>query len=81
METAPLESLADEQSALVAGYDPRMPAPRRRRFEDLGLISGTPVLRERNAPLGDPVVFQVRGTMICIRRAEARWILVRCDAP
>ena len=74
-----LDQLADSQSAVIAGYDPAMSEDRRRRFEDLGLIPDTRIVRERRAPLGDPIVFRIRGTLICLRRAEAHLIELRQD--
>ena len=72
-----LDQLTDRQSAVVTGYDPAMPEACRQRFEDLGLLPETPIRRERRAPLGDPVVFRVRGTLLCLRRSEACLIRVR----
>lgn len=43
----------------------------RRRLMDLGLISGTAVLMERSAPLGDPLEILVKGTHLSLRRDEA----------
>ncbi|MDE2291007.1 MAG: ferrous iron transport protein A [Elusimicrobia bacterium] len=67
----------DRATALIAGYEDAMPRARRERFEDLGLLPHTPVMRERGAPLGDPIAFRVRGTRLCLRREEARLIRVR----
>lgn len=72
-----LEQLRDLERAVIAGYAPAMAPERRGRFEDLGLLEGTLVRRERAAPLGDPVAYRVRGTLLCLRRCEARLILVR----
>jgi DtxR family Mn-dependent transcriptional regulator len=43
----------------------------RRRLMDLGLISGTAVIMERSAPLGDPLEVLVKGTHLSLRRDEA----------
>lgn len=75
-----LDQLTDRQAAVVTGYDPAMPQSCRERFEDLGLLPETPVVRERRAPLGDPMVFRVRGTLLCLRRSEARLIRVRPES-
>lgn len=72
-----LAELDDGQTALLEGYDSKLAAPWRRRFEDLGLLPDTPVRRVRGAPLGDPIAFEVRGTLLCLRRAEARLVRVR----
>lgn len=72
-----LAELRNDESAVLTDYDPAMPLERRQRFEDLGLTRDTPIRRERQAPLGDPIVFRVRGTSLCVRRSEARFIWAR----
>jgi ferrous iron transport protein A len=46
------------------------------RLRDLGFVPGTPVTMVRRAPLGDPIVYELRGYRICLRRSEARNIRV-----
>jgi ferrous iron transport protein A len=53
----------------------------RERLSDLGFVRGTPVEIVRAAPLGDPLEIQVRGTRLCLRKAEARSIWVHRAAP
>ena len=48
-----------------------------RRLLDLGFVPKTPVAVVRDAPLGDPVEYEVRGTRFCLRRSEARLVQVR----
>lgn len=72
-----LTELLDGQTALLEGYEPGLEPAWRRRFEDLGLLPQTPVRRVSGAPLGDPIAFEVRGTVLCLRRAEARLLRVR----
>lgn len=48
----------------------------RRRLLELGLLPGTQVLRTGQAPLGDPLSFRVRGTLLSIRRADAALVEV-----
>jgi ferrous iron transport protein A len=47
------------------------------RLQDLGFVPGTPVTMVRRAPLGDPIVYEIRGYRICLRRSEASHIRVR----
>ena len=49
----------------------------RRRFMEMGLVSGETVLVERVAPLGDPVEFFVKGYHVSLRRDDAWHIEVR----
>lgn len=48
-----------------------------RRLLDLGLLPGTAISVVRRAPLGDPVVYELRGYRLCLRRGEAARISVR----
>jgi len=48
-----------------------------RRLGDLGFLPGTAVHTLSRAPLGDPTVYEVRGSRFCLRRSEARRIAVR----
>jgi Fe2+ transport system protein FeoA len=48
-----------------------------RRLIELGFVPGTPISVIRRAPLGDPIVFELRGSRLCLRRSEASRITVR----
>jgi len=50
--------------------------PATKRLLDLGFLPGTEVLVVRRAPLRDPVVFELRGNRMALRRAEASRVLV-----
>lgn len=45
-----------------------------RRLLEMGLVPGTPVTVQREAPLGDPIELRVRNYALSIRRAEAHGI-------
>jgi Fe2+ transport system protein FeoA/Mn-dependent DtxR family transcriptional regulator len=47
-----------------------------RRMLDMGLVPGAEVIVVREAPLGDPVEYRVKGTAISMRRADANTVLV-----
>lgn len=70
-------SLADvppgSRALVVTVSGPESPATAR-RLEDLGFSPGSVVDVVRRAPLRDPVVYRVRGSEICLRRAQARLI-------
>ncbi len=55
------------------------PEPVRGRLADLGFLPGTLVTLVRRAPLGDPTVYALRGTHLCLRSSEARTIRVRLE--
>ena len=49
----------------------------RRRFMEMGLVTGETILVERVAPLGDPVEFFVKGYHLSLRRNDAQYIEVQ----
>ncbi|MFQ5749879.1 MAG: ferrous iron transport protein A [Planctomycetota bacterium] len=49
------------------------------RLKELGFCPGTEVRLERRAPLGDPLVFHLRGTRLCLRRTEAARIQIESN--
>ena len=71
----PLSSLPLGAPARVVHVDALTPIGR--RLLDLGFVPNTPVLAIRRAPLGDPVLYEVRGTRLALRRSEAERIEVR----
>lgn len=48
----------------------------RRRFLDLGLISGTNIEVLQKSPSGNPVAYFIRGAVIALRSEDASKILV-----
>ena len=66
-------------SALGRGQAARVDAllaqgPMRRRFQDLGLITGTQVECLGPSALGEPCAYLIRGALIALRRADAEGI-------
>lgn len=49
----------------------------RRRFLDLGLIPNSLVSVERLSPSGNPIAFNIRGSIIALRIEEAQNIVVK----
>ena len=70
-----LSELAPSQNGRVIGVD--LSAAAGRRLLDLGFLPETPLRVLRRAPLGDPVVYELRGYRICLRQADAARIRVR----
>ncbi|BCI60392.1 FeoA family protein [Solibaculum mannosilyticum] len=50
-----------------------------RRMLDLGFIEGTPVKAILHSPSGDPVAYEVRGSVIALRKEQSSQILVECE--
>jgi DtxR family Mn-dependent transcriptional regulator len=49
----------------------------RRRFLDLGLVPGTTVEAVMASPMGQPVAYRIRGTLIALRPEQADEILIK----
>lgn len=49
----------------------------RRRLFDLGILPGTRIENVMKSPLGDPVAYRVRNSMVALRRAQARLIEIQ----
>ena len=47
-----------------------------RRLLDLGLVKNTSIKSIFKSPFGDPTAYEVRGTLIALRKEDARLILV-----
>jgi ferrous iron transport protein A len=69
-----LDQLANGSAAQIREVAGR--GPFRRRLLELGLLPGTSIERTGQAPLGDPLTFRVRGAVLCLRKDEARTVLV-----
>ena len=69
-----LSALLPGEAARVIGVDESAPAGR--RLLDLGFLPGTPVYVVRRAPLRDPLVYELRGYRICLRRTDAAHVRV-----
>jgi len=48
----------------------------KKRLLDMGITSGTEIRVVRNAPLKDPVEFELRGYKLSLRKREAEFVLV-----
>jgi len=51
--------------------------PTRRRLLDLGLLSGTEVRALMKSPLGTPIAYYVRGTVLALRSEDSSKIVVK----
>ena len=49
----------------------------KKRLTDMGITSGEVIKLERNAPLGDPQQFLIKGTGIAIRKEDADFIEIK----
>lgn len=72
----PLDELNQGQTAKIILISPRIRGAERRRLLDLGVLPGTLVEAELPSPMGDPVAYRIRDTLIALRRDQARCIRV-----
>jgi Fe2+ transport system protein FeoA len=49
----------------------------RRRFIEMGIVIGETILVERNAPMGDPMEYFIKGYHLALRKEEAAHIQVK----
>ena len=77
----PVPALAVPLGELPAGSRARVvdvqgSGKHQRRMLDMGLVPGAEVVVVREAPLGDPVEYRIKGTAISMRRSDASTVLV-----
>ena len=48
----------------------------RQRLLDMGITRGASVRCHRLAPLGDPIEISVKGSLLAIRKSEAKFVLI-----
>lgn len=61
-KTVVIDSFSDNELAL--------------KLMEMGCLPGEKVAIERKAPLGDPIAVSVSGYLLCLRKSEAKTILV-----
>jgi DtxR family Mn-dependent transcriptional regulator len=74
-----LTALKPGRSGIVHRLEDALQGFTRRRLLDLGLTPGAEITTEYASFLGDPVAYRVRGSLIALRREQARHVLVRTD--
>jgi Fe2+ transport system protein FeoA len=67
-----LDNLAVGHAAVVTVI--RNKSTERRRLFDLGILPGTRIENVMSSPLGDPVAYRVRSSVVALRREQARLI-------
>lgn len=73
----PMDELSQGQTGKVLMISPRIRGAERRRLLDLGVLPGTLIEAELPSPVGDPVAYRIRDTLIALRREQARCIQVQ----
>ncbi|WP_242492562.1 FeoA family protein [Methanolobus psychrotolerans] len=55
----------------------RVKGSARRKLFDMGMVAGAEIELIRNAPLGDPMEYRIKGYHLSIRKEEARQIFIQ----
>lgn len=72
----PLNELKRGTKGRVLILSPHLRGAERRRLMDLGLLPGTMIEAEISSPMGDPMAYRVRDSLIALRSEQARCIQV-----
>jgi len=75
----PLTTLRQGHEAIVHSLDKTLQGYTRRRLLDLGLTPGARIRAEYQGFLGDPVAYRVRGSLIALRRDQAKYVLIKTN--
>lgn len=76
VEEATLATLRPGDRATVLALAQSCRGAERQRLLDLGFVRGTEVTAEMTSVTGDPTAYRVRGSVIALRREQARLVLV-----
>jgi DtxR family Mn-dependent transcriptional regulator len=76
IQGVPLDTLRVGEKGIVTGISSLSRGVERRRLFDLGIIPGTEIGVEMVNPGGDPTAYNIRGSVIALRNAQARLIKV-----
>jgi Fe2+ transport system protein FeoA len=68
-DSFPLHQLKSGQRAIITHVGGA--AALRRRFIEMGIIRGEAIHFEREAPLGDPIEYFIKGYHLALRKEEA----------
>ncbi|RLI79911.1 ferrous iron transport protein A [Archaeoglobales archaeon] len=69
-----LSELREGESGVVV--EVRGDSEVRRKLLDMGIVKGAEIKMVRNAPLKDPVEFELKGYYLSLRRKEAENVIV-----
>ncbi|WP_353123029.1 FeoA family protein [Dysgonomonas capnocytophagoides] len=71
-----LSELKYGETASITGLSDQCRGEARRRLLDLGFVRGTIITVQNISPLGNPVAYSLRETLIALRTEQADQILI-----
>ncbi len=72
---ASLADLANGESCIISGLQSSGDPELRRELLELGFVPGTAVKLVARSLFGEPLAYELRGTRIALRKAEAAMVL------
>lgn len=76
-ERTTLEQLSIGKCATVKSLE--IEGIKRRRLQDLGFIEGSRIEAVYQSPAGNPVAYLIRGTVLALRREDAKKIQITME--
>lgn len=71
-----LSSLKAGERGVILGISKESRGENRRRLLDMGFVRGTEITATNVSPMGDPIAYTVRETLIALRNEQAQYILI-----
>lgn len=71
-----LDTLKPGRTGRIVELSPECRGFERQRMMDLGLVPGSVVERDRQAPFGGPISFRLRGVTLALRPAQAGMVSI-----
>lgn len=72
-----LSHLKTKEKAVIKGISRECRGENRRRLLDLGFVNGTEINIASISPLGDPIAYNIRETLIALRQEQAQYVLIQ----
>lgn len=72
-----LSRLKVGEKAIVKGISKECRGENRRRLLDLGFVKDTQIAISSISPLGDPIAYMLRDTLIALRSEQAQYVLIQ----
>ena len=76
MASKKLNELKPGEEGTIVSYGDEGSAELKRHLLGMGFVKGSKIKLEKSAPLGDPLEFQVKGYSVCLRKNEAKNIVI-----
>lgn len=72
-----LSDLQSKIKAEIVGIKDDCKGEARRRLLDLGFVKGTKITVQNVSPLGNPIAYNLRDTLIALRKEQADCIIIK----